>query len=578
MEDLERIGIADMSREEERALRERVKEVMPDVNLNENSRECMRHVRKIRLETLIERVKPIDATTSEKRYSEILEFILRVIAVREIIKLLAETDELGNNVLHILVGLKDFNKDLFQLISKMYRQAVVDLKRFYNMYDIHDTHTISKDHSRQGVLSIVDAAFTGHFVSLEEDELDLRNMRNKQGLTPFQKGILVGNKHALEILKDELWHFDLISRFRIEINLLDPILMNIAEKEPPRYLFSSFTRKDRTNAKLSAVEIAVLQNQKDIIDHPVVDCLLRYEWQLYARDIFLNRLFFTLLTLLTVTTAIALQPFTYPERAVYSNIMDLRCVVEVLALIEATLMLSFGGIEISVQGIRKYVGWSCLENLIQWSFCLLLYFVGVLRFGLSTNILPHTSLHLEILILGIVSLLRWTYTMTFAKGFERIGPLVLIFWRIVSEDLLQFLWVYATLTMGFSTFFFLRMREVTANTEDPGSQDWGNFAGSTAWLIRFSLQQANYDQFRFSELPVLTEIAFLCYGIIVIILLVNILVAKVCQTFNEVSKDEKREWKVQLASLILGIDSHLPDHKKWMIAKKLGSKQSGGGR
>ncbi|KAJ3091665.1 Transient receptor putative cation channel sub V member 6 [Physocladia obscura] len=407
---------------------------------------------------------------------------------------LGECDDFGNNVLHIMARNHDFDVKLFK--------------------------------------------------ELCEKNEGLKTTKNNSGATPFQSGILLGNPKILDVYKIPQWEFKKVLRFAMDVTDIDPIF--------------KLNQNSNDERQLSALEIAVRNNQKLIIDHPVIDTLVRLKWNLYGRRVFLNRLIFTLIFMLVFTVTISFQPFDSSERKKY-DFSDpntrARCALEITSILFAVIMAVFEVLEIRVQGFKVYMRDLLsyeAENLTQWTFCILIFLIPAFRFiGSSADTV------FEDIAFSLASMVGWCHLLSFAKGFEYLGPLVLIFWRIVFKDLIQWLFLYITITMGFTSAFFMLMRSSAASADpdtiasDPSIQDWGSFSGSIAWVVRFSLQQAQYDDFFTSAVPIVTKILFFTYAILVMIMMVNMLIAQLCDTFKQVVDDKKREWKLQLAALMI---------------------------
>ncbi|KAJ3068066.1 hypothetical protein HDU98_008768, partial [Podochytrium sp. JEL0797] len=112
----------------------------------------------------------------------------------------------------------------------------------------------------------------------------------------------------------------------------------------------------------------------------------------------------------------------------------------------------------------------------------------VVRFAfVSAN--SDTILDVENVLFGLGAILRCLHLMSFSKGFERVGPLLFIFGRIIFEDFVEWLYLFISITAGFSAALFLQMREVPV-------KDWDSFLGSTLWTVRFIFAQAAFDDLR----------------------------------------------------------------------------------
>ncbi|KAJ3067167.1 hypothetical protein HDU98_009629 [Podochytrium sp. JEL0797] len=361
-------------------------------------------------------------------------------------------------------------------------------------------------------------------------EIDIHMARNlKTRMTPFQMGISRGHQSIIETMKVIRWEFGPNRQYSVDIQDIDPL-------QPDLDASNDGKSKTWKRSSASALELAVKINNKAVITNRVFESILRWKWDLYARKKFMLRFFFTGLSIASFMVALALQPVSMRERRDYfgdelagvgANVV--RLTMEICAIGGSILILR-----------QKY-----------FLYCACVAALPVVRFAfVSAN--SDTILDVENVLFGLGAILGCLHLMSFSKGFERVGPLVVIFRRIIFEDFVQWLYLFVSITAGFSAALFLQMREVPL-------KDWDSFLGSTLWTVRFIFAQAAFDDFREARLPGYTELLFLVYGFVVIVLLVNVLIAQLVETFKEVDRDSKREWKVQLASLILDIDLSLSD-------------------
>ncbi|KAJ3237724.1 hypothetical protein HDU81_009107 [Chytriomyces hyalinus] len=429
---------------------------------------------------------------------------------------LATVDIYGNNVLHVMAYHGHFDPEAFDYIKNK------NLAQF----------------------------------EAKETSVNLMRSRNKDNLTPFQLGVSRGHSNIIERVKELHWEFGFVRTFRIPIDDLD----SIQAHKPSE---SSALRTSK-----SAIEIAADRKDKVIITHPLFESLLQVKWALYARKKFLIRFVLTALLIASFTVCISLQPFRMEDRRTYfsgavastNSHPIVRLVFELVTLVGVLIMLGGEFKEIKNQKGVYFTGYSRDENAVQWTFSILVILIPLLRFGVAAAVSSDKwgyILDTENVVFGLAGILGWVYMLYFAKGFERVGPLVLVFTRIIREDFLQWISLYLAVTFGFSAALFLQMNDTPAKTANEllPVLDWNNYLGSTLWVIRFLFAQCIFDDFRNAKLPAFTEFLFVLYGFMVMVLLLNVLIAKLVETFKEVAKDSKRVWKVQFAHLIVGMSS-----------------------
>ncbi|KAJ3191169.1 Transient receptor putative cation channel sub V member 6 [Irineochytrium annulatum] len=410
--------------------------------------------------------------------------------------------------------------------------------------------------------------------------INITQARNKENLSPFQVGISQGHAIIIDTIKETIWEFGFVRQYRVPLLDLDPVQPHYIEPGTGK------NRSKTSRVSKSALEIAVEREDKIIISHPLFDALLRVKWALYGRRKFLMRLILTLLLICCFTVSVALQPDDIVDRRHYFNIREsggrytqltqyFRLGFEAVTIIGTVGMISAELRDVIVQGLAYFTGYGSGENVIQWMFSVFVWLIPVIRFAISPHVGDDVQITLrdcENVIMGLGGILGWFYMLNFAKGFSSLGPLTLIFRRILLGDLLEWLALYITFTMGFSVAFYLQMNGVpAATTEEPiPVLDWNQLPGALLWTVRFIFAQAVFDDFRKAKLPAFTELLFVTYGFLTLVLLVNVLIAKLTETFKSIALDSRRAWRVQWAYLIMEMDERLSERERNHLLSHLG--------
>ncbi|ORY43269.1 ankyrin [Rhizoclosmatium globosum] len=454
---------------------------------------------------------------------------------------LSAVDIYGNNVLHVMAYYGDFEIEVFNYIKHR------------NMAQLEEAR-------KTGVPCV-----------------DLMRARNKDNLTPFQLGISRGHANMIDTIKELEWEFGSVRHYRICIDDLDPI-------QPHQEKIDTKTGEVLSSSRVSksAIEIAADREDKAIINHPLFESLLNVKWALYARKKFLIRFVLTLLLMIIFTVTIGLQPFTLADRRNYFNggydgnkYPIVRLAFEGLSVLGVLGMLLGEAKEFATQGFAYFVGYGAGENIIQWSVSTLVLLIPIFRWGVASAVNQSQWFYVtntENIIFAFAIILGWVYMLNFSKGFKSVGPLIVVYKKILVTDLMQWLALYIALTLGFAAALFLQMRDVPNITQNEPIVvlDWTNYLGSVLWTIRFLFAQTVFDDFRKSKLAGFTEFLFFLYGFLVMVLLINVLIAKLVETFKEVAKDSKRYWAVQFAYLIIDTDEKLNDSTRHFLLRHVG--------
>ncbi|KAJ3063987.1 Transient receptor putative cation channel sub V member 4, partial [Rhizoclosmatium hyalinum] len=412
------------------------------------------------------------------------------------------------------------------------------------------------------------------FQFLKNVNPNLLNQLNEAKQTPLGVGLSEGNVNVLEAVKDVLWDFDKVCRYRVPLNELDP-LFNRDDSEVGKNvllnLYQSVKKafsEESEKKHASLIEMAVYHHDKDIICHPVIDTILRYKWKLYAQYFFLGRFVTALVNvLLFFTPAVAMQPNTLADRRHYdltnSHVDKVRLAFEILTILGSlyTFFVSWH------DTFKKY---NLITNITRWSFGLLVFFVPLIRlFAVDESV----GLNAENVCIGIAAIIGWIHLVRFARGFEAVGPLIEVVTQICFKDFFQWLVIYIPLTVGFGTALFLQMQTAGVRAVEAGNllaEDWDTNFAAVLSAVRFQFQQEQYSDFKLGGIPGFAIALFMTYGFLATLLLANILISKLVDTFERIHDDANREWKLDLARLILSIDLRLSPDQKTKYLKDFG--------
>ncbi|KAJ3031439.1 UNVERIFIED_CONTAM: Transient receptor putative cation channel sub V member 6 [Siphonaria sp. JEL0065] len=439
---------------------------------------------------------------------------------------LTHVDSKGNNVLHVLAYHGDIDIEIYKYLENKNKESIRDGKT----------------------------------------DINISKARNKKdNFTPFQLGISRGHQSIIATMKDIRWEFGPNRQYAVEIQDIEP------------------TQLDSDSEKRSskcAIELAVEIRNKEVINHPIIDVILRWKWRSYARPIFMKRMIYSALFVTIFYGALAFQPGTFEARKHYfggisqellselpvengmsptthviSEEVDHpipRLIMEVLSLVGAIYIMS-----------QRFFTSRSWRIGIEYLFGLTVLAIPIVRFAVHSSS-NETLLDVENVLFGLGAILGSLFLIDFAKGFEKVGPLVVIFKKVVFEDFMQWLWLFSAITVGFAAALFLQMKDAK------DVEEWETYFGALVWTLRIVFAEGAFDNFRKARLPVYTYFLFFVYGFMCIVVLVNVLIAKLVETFKLVDRDSKREWKVQMASLILDIDKTLNATERKMIRRRMG--------
>jgi len=139
--------------------------------------------------------------------------------------------------------------------------------------------------------------------------------------------------------------------------------------------------------------------------------------------------------------------------------------------------------------------------------------------------------------------------------FKTVGPFVVMIYRMITGDLLRFVIIYLVFVMGFSQAFFIIFRSYKKpKTPNP----LGSPAESVIAMFMMSLSSfdSTFDSFQYTDHEGMAWVFFVIYMAIVTILLINMLIAMMGNTYTKIA-ETRNEWQRQVGFLLLKLQSNL---------------------
>ncbi|KAJ3219232.1 hypothetical protein HK099_004765 [Clydaea vesicula] len=460
---------------------------------------------------------------------KLVEFLLRNDANPSI------RDDYGNNSIHICC----YHGKFGQIFNKKEKQNEFLVQHNLENSPYSVIRKFLKEKEDEGFADqkdYLEKYVTEKFADNEKKEIvNPFEALNKMYLTPFNLAISRGHCEIFDLLKIELWSYPNISCSVYPVHELDTFQPHSTGKNP-------YFR--------SGLQIAIENNDVNMVNHKYIDLILRVKWETYIKKIFLMEFLFFTLIVLSLMTVVATLPHEFEERLNYRKNSYVRLCAELITFVGAILLL----------------GWEMwkLRNLGLQFFS---------RFVIQ-------SIELESIVLGFAAIIGCFLLLNYAKSNQNIGPLVLIFYKMVSKDLVMFIFVMACLFFGFAQAFYLQMQ--IASVKSGGAVlGWDTLYGSVMWLFRYILADYEYLDFAYARTKVFATGLFICYAILTTVLMLNLLIAMLNMSFGNIFKDQQRQWRLQWANMILSYDLRIgskayPLNMKnpfnWFYKEKLGFK------
>lgn len=156
-------------------------------------------------------------------------------------------------------------------------------------------------------------------------------------------------------------------------------------------------------------------------------------------------------------------------------------------------------------------------------------------------------------LITIAMFLTPMHFLFFCRGFKAVGPFVIMIYKMIISDLLCFVLIYLIFVAGFAQAFFIIFR---SHRSSVGVNIYfSNFIDSFMTMFLMSINDFAdvYNEFDNTDHPMLGKFLFLVYMIVVSVLLVNMLIAMMGHTYEDIAS-RPNEWLRQWARIVLVIE------------------------
>ncbi|KAI8832041.1 hypothetical protein BC829DRAFT_437615 [Chytridium lagenaria] len=372
-----------------------------------------------------------------------------------------------------------------------------------------DPNTI--DHQGNNILHVL--AFWGYYNDTRARHPDREDYRTKSHSTlggiylylPVARGHTEMVNAMMNTRRETLWVYGKASAFLYDLSevdtFVDPVTMGHAK---------------------GALEIAIKQKNRDVLNLPLFQRILEAKWISYGRAMFTFNVFRSISYYILFTAVI----YLVPNGSDYYR-ADLP------------------------DSSRKDYFWgpSAGESAVQWINMVLVGCIVLARMVSRSDF--------ENLLLGLHAVFGWISLLNLTVGNRSMGTLWIIFIKVVTGDLLRFLLLMLVFILGFGEALWLQMHQERAESFDNGKADWKDLPLAFVWSFRILMQQGVYDDFRRPVNNWLSILLFMVLFFILMILLLNVFLAMLNQTFSKIMEDTEKQWRVTWAQLILTYDEAL---------------------
>uniref|UniRef100_A0A182PBM6 Ion transport domain-containing protein n=1 Tax=Anopheles epiroticus TaxID=199890 RepID=A0A182PBM6_9DIPT len=234
-----------------------------------------------------------------------------------------------------------------------------------------------------------------------------------------------------------------------------------------------------------------------------------------------------------------------------------RLISEMIILVGSFLYLLAALRELKFLGRKMF-----FENLmtapsrVMFLFsCCIMMIVPFLKVLCLTELEDHVAV--------VIMLTTAPYFLFFCRGFKTVGPFVVMIYRMVMGDLLRFVVIYLVFVMGFSQAYYIVFLSYKPDEEgDPNPMPSPIESIVAMFLMSLTNFGDYYGALENTDHEMCAKvILFVMFMVIVAVLLVNMLIAMMGNTYQKIA-ETKNEWQRQWARIVLVVERGVPPKER----------------
>ncbi|XP_042278855.1 transient receptor potential cation channel subfamily V member 6 [Thunnus albacares] len=374
---------------------------------------------------------------------------------------------------------------------------------------------------------------------------------NYRGLTPFKLAAREGNIVAFQ---------HLVNKRRVVQWSLGPLTSNLYD----------LTEIDSWADNMSVLELIVgshLREARRVLEVTPVRQLVSLKWNLYGKHYFRLLLLLYLLYIVTFTLSCVYRPLKDAPENYTTSDMDktirvqktldesyvtysdnLRLAGEIISVLGALVILLLEIPDILRVGAKRYFGQTALGgpfHVILISYACLVVLLCVFR---------ASGVQGEAEVMALCLVLGWSNVMFFARGFEMLGPYVIMIQKIIFGDLTKFMWLSFIVLIGFSTSLWM----VYMTQEPDAIPSYRSFPITLFSQFELSVGLIDLPVDHTIITPPIVHVLHCAFSVVSYILLLNLLIAMMSDTHWRVAQERDELWRTQVVATTLMLERRLP--------------------
>ena len=148
----------------------------------------------------------------------------------------------------------------------------------------------------------------------------------------------------------------------------------------------------------------------------------------------------------------------------------------------------------------------------------------------------------------------WLYLLFFAGAIKLTGPFVTMVFSMITGDMTTFCLIYVIIMFGFTQAFYFMEKEVYAREDDENAEKYVSYGLTWVALFHMTLGEYGYSIVENSPYSAMAMVFFFFFQVIMPILLLNMLIAMMGNTYAIVSEKSEKEFLKQWARVIMSIE------------------------
>ena len=157
--------------------------------------------------------------------------------------------------------------------------------------------------------------------------------------------------------------------------------------------------------------------------------------------------------------------------------------------------------------------------------------------------------------------LGWTFTLFFSRGLRKFSYFTVMIQSAIFGDMMRFCAFYLIILLAFTVGMF-----VSVGSTNPPDQ-FETFLVSLFTMFQLTVGLVELSVFNQATYPALAVILFVLFILIVYILLLNMLIALLSDSCARVAYNKDSQWHLQKLSIVLYIESLLPQRLRIKCGK-----------